>query len=114
MKTDSSKGMHGSTFAIIFLIILIAIFAAFVWSVQSARSILPQDDEIVSVEEAARMIEAGEVQRILIQRERDIFLYRPNEPRPRYTQLQLGQNFTTTMESLGVTPEEFPPLTVER
>jgi hypothetical protein len=114
MNREPSQGVSGKFFAFIFLILLIGIFVAFVWFVQSATALLPHEDEIVPLGEAVRMIEAGEVERILIQRERDVFLYQPGQRRPLYTQLELGQTFTTTLESFDVTPDRFPPITVER
>jgi hypothetical protein len=114
MNREPSQGVSGKFFAFIFLILLIGIFVAFVWFVQSATALLPQENEIVPLGEAVRMIEAGDVERVLIQRQRDVFLYQPNQARPLYTQLELGQTFTTTLESFGVTPERFPPITVER
>jgi hypothetical protein len=114
MNSDRTQGISSKLFALIFILILVIIFAAFVWFVQSANRLLPQDHEIISVSEAAEMIQADQVERVLIQRERDIFLYRSDEPRPYYTQLELGQVFTQTIESFGIPTERFPPVSVER
>lgn len=100
-------------FVIIFVIILAGIVTAFVWIVQSAKSTLPQASEIISVEDAAQRIGSGAVERILLQDEQDVFLYLPGQTRPLYAQLELGTTFTATMEGLGVSPGQFPPLTVE-
>lgn len=100
-------------FVVVFVAILALIIYGFIWIVQSADATLPQPDEIISVEDAANRIASGEVERILIQEERDVFLYLPDQPRPLYSQLALGETFTTTMEALGVAGDDFPPLTVE-
>jgi len=100
-------------FVIVFVAILALIIAGFIWIVQSANAALPQPDEIISLEDAANRISSGRVDRILIQEERDIFLYLPGQSRPLYSQLTLGETFTTTMEALGIQPDDFPPLTVE-
>ena len=100
-------------FVIVFVTILALIIYGFIWIVQSADATLPQPDEIISLEDAANQIGSGEIDRILIQEERDIFLYLPGQPRPLYSQLALGQTFTATMEALGVPSASFPPLTVE-
>lgn len=100
-------------FVIVFVAILGLIVYGFIWIVQSADATLPQPDEIISLEDAANRISRGDVERILIQEERDIFLYLPDQPRPLYSQLALGETFTTTMESLGIASDSFPPLAVE-
>jgi len=100
-------------FVIIFVIILALIVTAFVWIVQSAKSTLPQTNEIISVEDAAQRIGSGAVERVLLQDEQDVFLYLPGQARPLYAQLEVGTTFTATMEGLGVSPGQFPPLTVE-
>ncbi len=100
-------------FVIVFVIILALIVTAFVWIVQSAKTTLPQTDEVITLQEAASRIDSGTVERILLQGERDVFLYLPGQPRPLYTRLELGKSFTTTLEALGIPAERFPPLTVE-
>jgi len=98
---------------IAFVLILAAIIYGFIWIVQSADATLPQPDEIISLEDAANRISSGAVERVLIQEERDVFLYLPGQSRPLYSRLALGKTFTTTMEALGIQPDNFPPLTVE-
>ena len=100
-------------FVIVFVAILALIIYGFIWIVQSANDTLPQTNEVISVKEMAKRIDGGNVERILIQEERDVFLYLPGQPRPLYSQLALGATFTTTMQALGVSPASFPPLTVE-
>ncbi len=100
-------------FVIIFVIILAGIVTAFVWIVQSAKSTLPQADEIISVEDAAQRIGSRAVEKILLQGEQDVFLYLPGQARPLYAQLELGKTFTATLEALGIPTERFPPVTVE-
>ncbi|HRJ40781.1 MAG: hypothetical protein KJZ86_05335 [Caldilineaceae bacterium] len=100
-------------FVIVFVAILALIIYGFIWIVQSANETLPQTNEIITLEDAAARIDGGGVERILIQEERDVFLYLPGQPRPLYSQLALGETFTTTMQALGVSPASFPPLTVE-
>lgn len=100
-------------FVIIFVAILALIIYGFIWIVQSADAALPQTNEVISVQEMADRINSGDVERILIQAERDVFLYLPGQPRPLYTQLELGTTFTPTLEALGIQPDRFPPLTVE-
>lgn len=100
-------------FVVIFVIILAGIVTAFVWIVQSAKSTLPQANEIISLEDAARRIGDGAVERVLLQDEQDVFLYLPGQARPLYARLELGKTFTATLESLGVPAERFPPLAVE-
>lgn len=100
-------------FVVVFVIILAGIVTAFVSLVQNAKSTLPQADEIISMEEAASRIDAGAVERILLQDEQDVFLYLPGQPRPLYARLELGKTFTATIESLGIPAERFPPVTVE-
>lgn len=105
--------LKSRVFVLIFVVMLVGILAAFVYFVQTASSTLPQDDEIITVEDAAARIQAGEIERILIQEERDLFLYRAGEPRPLYAKLSEGATFTPTMQALGLTPEMFPPLSIE-
>lgn len=100
-------------FVILFVVILALILAAFVWIVQSAKDTLPQSNEVISLEQAAERIQQGQVERILVQDEQDVFLYLPDESRPLYTRLALGQTFTGTFEGLGIPAVQFPPLTVE-
>ena len=100
-------------FVVVFVIILAGIVTAFVSLVQNAKSTLPQADEIISMEDAASRIDAGAVERILLQDEQDVFLYLPGQPRPLYARLELGSTFTATIESLGIPAERFPPVTVE-
>lgn len=100
-------------FLIVFVSVLALILAAFVWIVQSAKATLPQGNEVVTLEEAAAHLEAGGVERILLQGEQDVFLYLPDASRPLYTRLALGQTFTGTFEGLGIPAVQFPPLTVE-
>lgn len=100
-------------FVIVFVAILALIIYGFIWIVQSATAALPQTDEIISLEEMAAHIGKGEVERILLQDERDVFLYLPGEARPLYAQLALGTTFTPTLEALGIQPDRFPPLAVE-
>jgi hypothetical protein len=100
-------------FVMVFVVILALIVTAFVWIVQSATTTLPQTDEIISLEEAATRISSGGVERVLLQDEQDVFLYLPGQARPLYAQLELGATFTATMETLGIAPGQFPPLTVE-
>lgn len=113
METQSTGRSGGKLFVVIFVVLLAVVVASFIWFVQTANSILPQEDEVISVEEAAARIEAGEIERILIQEERDLFLYRPGQDRPLYAQLDEGAVFTTTMQALGIPQEQFPPLIVE-
>lgn len=98
---------------VLFLITMAAIFAAIVYFTQTAKSLLPQADEILTITEAANLLERGEVDRILIQEEQDIFLYQPGAQRPLYLQLQIGETFTQTMANAGINSSQFPPLTVE-
>ena len=100
-------------FVIVFVIILALIVTAFVWLAQSAKTTLPQANEVISLQEAANRIDSGAVEQILLQGERDVFLYLPGQARPLYTRLELGETFTTTLEGLGIPAERFPPLTVE-
>ncbi|MBI3960190.1 MAG: hypothetical protein HY328_15365 [Chloroflexi bacterium] len=100
-------------FVIIFVVILALLVTTFVWIVQSARTTLPQANEVISLEDAAGRIESGGVERILLQGEQDVFLYLPGQARPLYTRLELGESFTATLEALGVASGRFPPLTVE-
>lgn len=93
--------------------VLALIAAAFLWLVQTAKLTVPQPNEIISPSQAAEQIRAGQVERVLIQEERDIFLYLPSQARPLYTRLEAGQSFTGTFEALGVSAGQFPPLTVE-
>jgi hypothetical protein len=113
METNSSAGISGKRFALIFLLILLGILLAFTLIVRWAVAILPQEEEVITVVDAAGRIERGEIERILIQEDRDIFLYQLGQPRPLYTRLEPDTTFTNTLESLGISPEHFPPLTVE-
>jgi hypothetical protein len=113
METNSSTGIRSNRFVIIFVLILIGLLVSFTLIVRWAVAILPQENEVITVVDAAGRIERGEIERILIQEDRDIFLYQPGQPRPLYTQLEPGATFTNTLESLGISPEQFPPLTVE-
>ncbi|MBX2999430.1 MAG: hypothetical protein KF893_13020 [Caldilineaceae bacterium] len=113
METNSSAGLSGRRFALIFLLILLGILLVFTLIVRWAVAILPQENEVITVVDAAGRIERGEIERILIQEDRDIFLYQPGQPRPLYTRLEPDATFTNTLESLGISPEQFPPLTVE-
>lgn len=113
METNSPAGISGKRFALIFSLILLGLLVAFTLMVRWAVAILPQEDEVITAVDAAGRVERGEIERILIQEERDVFLYLPGQPRPLYAQLEEGSTFTTTMESLGISPEQFPPLTVE-
>lgn len=100
-------------FVIIFVLILALILAGFVWIVQSAKATLPQSDEVISLEEAASRVSSGEIERILVQGEQDLFLYQTGQERPLYARLELGKTLTGTLESLGVPAGAFPPVTVE-
>ena len=100
-------------FVIIFVLLLALLATGFFLIVQSAKSTLPQADEIISVEDAAQRIGSGAVERVLLQGEQDVFLYLPGQARPLYAQLELGTTFTATLEGLGISPGQFPPLTVE-
>ena len=113
MNSDSASTVNSKRFVIIFVIILITLLVAFTLMVRWATAILPQENEVISLVEAAQYIEQNEIERILIQEGRDIFLYQPGESRPLYLQLNEGQTFTETMETMGVTPDRFPLLTVE-
>jgi hypothetical protein len=113
METNSSAGVSSKRFVIIFVLILLGLLVAFTLIVRWAVAILPQEDEIITINDAAGRIERGEIERILIQEERDIFLYQPGQARPLYTRLEPDATFTVTLESLGISPEQFPPLTVE-
>ncbi len=110
---DNGTGRSGYLTVLILLVALAGLFLAVYWIVLQAREALPQEDEIISVTQAAEWIQEGRVERILIQEDRDIFLYLPGRARPFYTQLAPGQTFTETMQSLGVPPSQFPPLIVE-
>jgi|GEM_PF-3506201 len=110
---NSSSPWKSQIFVIAFVAILAFVVWAFIWIVQSASSALPQKDEVISLEEAANHVASGDVEHILIQGEQDIFLYLPGQTRPLYTQVELGKTFTATVEALGVSPDQFPPLTVE-
>ncbi len=100
-------------FVIVFVLILALILAGFLWLVQNAKATLPQENEVISMADAAQRIRTGEVERILLQGDRDVFLYLPDQPRPLYARLDLGTQFTSTIEILGVSAGEIPPLTVE-
>ena len=100
-------------FVVVFVAILALIIYGFIWIVQSADAALPQPNEVIKIEDAASRIGKGQVERILIQGDRDVFLYLPGQPRPLYLQLELGTTFTPTLEALGIPAERFPPLTVE-
>jgi hypothetical protein len=113
METNSSAGISSKRFVIIFVLTLLGLLVAFTLMVRWAVAILPQEDEVITVVDAAERIERGEIERILIQEERDLFLYQPGESRPLYARLEEGSTFTTTLESLGISQEQFPPLTVE-
>lgn len=112
-EAQLSSPWKSRIFVIVFVAILALIVAGFLWIVQNAKATLPQENEVITLEDAAQRIGRGEVERILIQEERDVFLYLPGQARPLYAQLALGKTFTTTLETLGVSAERFPPLTVE-
>ena len=112
-KEQPSSPWKSRLFVIVFVAILALIIAGFIWIVQTAKATLPQENEVISLEDAALRIGNGEVERILIQEERDVFLYLPGQSRPLYAQLALGKTFTGTIEALGVSAAQFPPLTVE-
>lgn len=114
VETNSTTSTSSKRFVVIFVLALAALLVAFTLMVRWAVNILPQEDEVITVEDAAARIERGEIERILIQEQgQDIFLYLPDEPRPLYTQLELGQTFTDTMQSQGVDIEDMPPVTEE-
>jgi hypothetical protein len=113
METNSSAGIRSNRFVVIFVLILIGLLVSFTLIVRWAVAILPQENEVITVTDAAGRIERGEIERILIQEDRDIFLYQPGQPRPLYTRLEPGATFTITLESLGISPEQIPPMTVE-
>ena len=114
VDTDTPTGTNSKRFVVIFVLALAALLVAFTLIVRWAVNILPQEDEVITVDDAAARIERGEVERILIQEEgQDVFLYLPGEPRPLYTRLELGESFTETMQSLGVDTVDIPPVTVE-
>ncbi|RME62885.1 MAG: hypothetical protein D6790_05605 [Caldilineae bacterium] len=94
-------------------VLIVVVFGAILWIVQTANSTLPQPEEVLTLEEAAARIQQGDVERILIQEGRDVFLYLPGQARPLYTRLELGKTFTETFEALGVPVSAFPPLRVE-
>jgi len=112
-EAQLSSPWKSRIFVIVFVAILALIIAGFIWIVQTAKATLPQENEIISVENAAQRIDDGAVERILLQGERDVFLYLSGQPRPLYAQLALGKTFTGTIEALGVSAAQFPPLTVE-
>ncbi len=105
--------MRGYLPLIAMAVLILVVLGAFFWIVQEAREALPRSDEIISVRQAADLIRDGEVARVLIQEERDVFLYLPDRARPLYTRLEPGTTFTETFQALGVPPTLFPPLTVE-
>ncbi len=113
MAIDAPSKFSSKFFVLIFVAILAGILIAFIYFVRTASSTLPQEQEIITSAEAARLIETGAIERILIQEARDIFLYRAGEERPLYTKLSEGEVFTDTMLGLDITPDQFPPLTVE-
>jgi hypothetical protein len=82
METNSSAGIRSNRFVIIFVLILIGLLVSFTLIVRWAVAILPQENEVITVTDAAGRIERGEIERILIQEDRDIFLYQPGQPRP--------------------------------
>lgn len=114
VETNPSPGTSSKRFVVIFVLVLAALLVAFTLMVRWATNILPQEDEVITVQDAAARLERGEVERVLIQEDgQDIFLYLPDEPRPLYARIELGDSFTETMQSLGVDAVEMPPVTVE-
>ncbi|MBI1297020.1 hypothetical protein GC175_18865 [bacterium] len=114
VEIDSFTGMSSKRFVVIFVLALAALLLAFTLMVHWAGSILPQEDEVITTQDAAARIERGEIERILIQEQgQNIFLYLPDEPRPLYIRLELGESFTETMQSLGVDAVDIPPVTEE-
>lgn len=108
-----SSPWKSRVFVIVFVLILALLATGFILLVQSAKTTLPQTDEVISLEEAASRIDSGAVERILLQGEQDVFLYLPGQARPLYTRLALGATLTTTLEALGIPARRFPSLTVE-
>ncbi|MEZ4634220.1 MAG: hypothetical protein R2873_12770 [Caldilineaceae bacterium] len=114
VEIDTSTGTSSKRFVVIFVLALAALLVAFTLMVRWAVNILPQQDEVITVEDAAAYIERGEVERILIQEQgQDIFLYLPGDDRPLYTRIELGETFTDTMQSLGVDTVNLPPVKEE-
>lgn len=105
--------MNSRRFFLIFVLFLVALSGAFWWIVQEARAVLPQEGEVLTLEEAAQLLETGEIERALLQEERDVFLYRSGQNRPLYTRLESGRTFTETFGDLGVPAASLPPLRVE-
>lgn len=113
MVNESASGISSKRFVLIFVVLLAILLTGFTLIVRWATATLPQENEIITAATAAELIEGGELERILIQEERDVFFYLPGEARPLYLQLGLGQTFTETMAGLDVSAEHFPPLTIE-
>lgn len=111
--TEIQSSVDSRRFVIIFATSLLLLVLAFWGMVRWAITILPQENEVITLAQAAQGIQANEYERILIQRDRDIFFYRPGEERPLYLQLGLTEIFTETLMAQGVDPSDFPPLTVE-
>ncbi len=112
-ESSASSPWKSRIFVVIFVLVLALIAAGFIWIVQSAKSALPQQNEVISLEDAANRVNSGSVEQILLQGEQDVFLYLPGQSRPLYTRLELGKSFTSTLEALGIPAGRFPPLTVE-
>jgi HAMP domain-containing protein len=111
--SPSSPNNSGKRVVIIFLGSLALIVLAFVALVMTARSTLPQENEIINLEQAAQHVQAGEVERILVQEERDVFLYLAGQTRPLYTRLEPGATITETLTGLGVSVEQLPPIEID-
>lgn len=110
---NRSQRSNTNWYVVLFLIVLIFLIAAFVWMARTATSLLPQSDEIISLSETAQLVQNGQVERILIQEDRDLFLYLPARSRPLYSRLEPGTTVTETLESLGVDRADFPPIEVD-
>jgi multidrug efflux pump subunit AcrB len=111
--SEAESGVDSRRFVIVFAVSLLLLVLAFWGMVRWAIAILPQEQEVITLTQAAQGIQANEYERILIQRDRDIFFYRPGEERPLYLQIGLTETFTGTMFAQGVDPGRFPPLIVE-
>ena len=117
-EQPEGEGMSGRRAVTIILLSLGLLLLAFIGVVSWARSTLPQESEIISVEEAARLIQEGQVERLLVQTDsvganQDLFLYLPGRPRPLYARLEPGKSITETLRSLGVPDDRLPPIQIE-
>ncbi len=117
-ELPEADGISGRRAVTIILLSLGLLLLAFIGVVSWARSTLPQEEEIITVEEAAQLIQEGQVERILVQTDelgvnQDLFLYLPGQARPLYARLEPGQSITETLRSLGVPDDRLPPIEIE-